>query len=176
MTSEIIASIVTVCVSGVFSTITVVVPTILSYKAKKAELKAQKAREQEQAYNAKFEVFYQNHIQILKTFSNLYGEWKINPIYNTALLEFISSTAPEFRLSTNHWLYEFADKVKNYKTGDNIDEDYEKCKRLILKSYGVNVSSDTPSYLMSEMLKVVLKERFDELQHATSKDFHFHSY
>lgn len=175
MSSEIL-SIIAVAISGVTAIYSTSIPAILSFLSKKAELKAQKAREQEQAYNAKFEVFYQNHLKILKDFLNLYGEWKINPDNSTELLEFISTTAPEFRLSTNHWLYEFADKVKNYKPGDNLDEDYDKCKNLILHSYGVRVSADTPDYLMSEMLKVVLKERFDELQHATSEDFNFHSY
>ena len=173
MTAEIL-SIIAVCISGVTAICSASIPAILNYKAKKAELKAQKAREHEQTYNAKFEVFYQTHLKILKDFSNLYECWKTNPENSTELLEFIRKIAPEFRMSTSHWLYVLAGKIENYKAGDNFDKEYERCENLILHCYGVRVSADTPDYLMSEMLKVVLKERFDELQHATSKDFHFH--
>ena len=174
MTAEIL-SIIAVAISGVTAVFSATVPAILSYKAKKAELKAQKAREDKEEYNAKFEIFYQTHLKIVQDFSNLYDCWKANPQNSVDIIEFIRKVAPEFRLSTSHWLNELAGKIANFKTGDNLDDDFKRCKLLILQCYGVKVSANTPDYLMSEILRVVLKERFDELQHATSKDFHFHS-
>ncbi len=175
MTAEIL-SIIAVCISGITAVCSATIPAILNYRVKKEELRDKKKREETQAYEAKFKEFYQAHLKVLKEFSELYIQWGGSTTWakKYALIDYIYKIAPEFRLWLKNRLLEFASKVENHKTEDNIDEYYQNCVKGILHSYGVNVSSCTPDIFMSDMLKVVLREQFDKLQHATSKDFHFH--
>lgn len=174
MTAEIL-SIIAVCISGITAICSASIPAILNYCAKKAELKAQKKREAEQAYNAKFEAFYQKHYNIVKGLSNHYECWKNNPKHSSKILEFIIEIKSEFPYSISYWLNEFSNKIRNYKAGDNLDSAYNRCRQIIIESYGARITGETPDYLLSDILKVVLKERFDELQHATSKDLKFYN-
>ena len=169
MTAEIL-SIIAVCISGVTAICAASIPAILNYRIKKEELKDKR----KQLDDEKFEIYYQAHWQVLKDFAELYEQWKADPYTSFKLIDFIKEIAPEFRLSINNWLYKFADKIAAYKPGENLDDDYKRCRQLILDSYGVRVSANTPDDFMSDILRVVLRERFDELQHATSKDFKFH--
>ena len=172
MTSETI-SLIAVVISGINAIITASIPAILSYQAKKNELKAKKLLEKEKAYNDKFQEFYQRHLKILTDFHYYYNVWKADPQKSAQIIEYIQTIAPEFRLWVSEKLKDFANKIANYKEGDNLDSVHKLCVQLILASYGVRVTAETPDYLMSEILKVVLKERFDELQKASSKNFHF---
>jgi hypothetical protein len=106
----------------------------------------------------------------------LYETWKLNQQNTTQFIKFINVTALEFDYSISHWLNVFADEIANYAQGDDLDKDYQKCKSLILKSYGICLSADTPNCLLSERLKVVLKEQFDTLQKITSRDLNFCKY
>jgi Na+-translocating ferredoxin:NAD+ oxidoreductase RnfC subunit len=66
MTSEML-SIIAVCISGATAVCSATIPAILSFITKKAELASQKQREDTQAYNTKFEAFYNKHLQICST-------------------------------------------------------------------------------------------------------------
>lgn len=173
MTPELL-SIIAIIMSGATAVCSTTIPAIISYKTKKAELKAQKKREEEQAYNAKFEAFYQKHFHIINDFSTRYENWKLLHSNKSEFLVFINNIAPEFPYSIRNYLYDFANKIKNNAPDDDLDSDYDKCRQLILDSYGVSISASTPSYLLSDILRIVLKERFDELQHASSKDLKLH--
>lgn len=175
MTAEIL-SIIAVSISSFAALFSATIPAILNYEIKKADRKAKIELENQQKNEVKFEMFYQKHLKILNDFSILYENWKNEPKNNSDILKFINEIAMEFRISISHWLHKFAEQIANYKTGDNLDEEYKRCRQLILNSYGIKISADTPDYLLSEILKVVLKEKFNELQNATSKDFHFHRF
>lgn len=177
LSSEII-SIIAVSISGITSICAAVIPAVLSYRIKKEELKAKLEQEKQQAYEAKFEEFYQEHLQILNDFSTYYVRWQSNKTETNKglVVKYLNQIAPQFRLWLRKKLYDFANKLENYKIGDNIDEEYYKCRQSILHSYGINVSAETPDFFMSDILKVVLREQFDALQKTTSKGLRLHKF
>lgn len=174
MTAEIL-SIIAVCISGLTAVCSASVPAILNYKMKKAELAERRKREEQQEYEAKFEVFYQSHLKILTEFSKLYVCLKNDPsaFNKSSLIAFVSNLAVQFRDNIQTALTDFNAKVKDYSKGNNLDEEYKSCLNLILKSFGVRVSGYTPNIIMPDMLKIALKEQFEQLQNSTTSDLRF---
>lgn len=171
LSSEII-SIIAVSISGVTSICAAVIPAVLSFKVKKEELKAKLEREKQQAYETKFEEFYQEYITVLNNFSNFYANWKntFSEIAKSDLVIYVSTLSLQFCKEVQTALNDFANKIKNYKDGDNFDKDYKNCINLILKNYGINISC-MPDILLPDILKGALKIQFDKLQNLKTDCF-----
>ncbi len=163
-------SIIAVCISGIATIFAASSPAIFNFIIKKKELDLQEKRD----FDANFEEYYQRHVKVLKDFSNYYAEWTESPNNNIEIITFLKDIAPEFRLSVSSWFYKLIEKIANYKEGDNLDDDYKLCRILILQSYGVRISADTPGYFLSDMLRVTLRKQFKKLQRAKIKEFRFH--
>lgn len=175
MTAEIL-SIIAVCISGITAICSAAVPAILNYKIKKAELVLQTKRENEQKSDIKFQEFYEAHLKVVTDFSELYAEWKndARATNRDKLIIYVSKLSDQFRDNIKNSLIEFATKIKNFKPGDNLDEEYYKCFNLILKSYGVRATWRSPNILISDMLKVALREQFYQLRSSTTYNLEFH--
>lgn len=171
MTAEVL-SIIAVCISGVTAVCSATIPAILSYNIKKAELKDKKEREAQEEYEAKFEKFYQEHLKVLNDFSELYIQWIGSTDVSTRyrLINFVYKISNQFQLPVRKNLLHFVDTINEVGIR-GADEEYQKCLKSILWSYGLTITADTPNFFTSDILKIVLKDRFDELQKSTSKDY-----
>lgn len=172
MTAEIL-SIIAVCISGITAVCSASIPAILNFMLKRAELKEKKDNEAQQEYQAKFEKFYQEHLKVLNDFSDLYGKWigYTNASAKYELINFIYKIANQFQPQIRKNLLYFVDRINNSGKQGDINEEYQKCINSILRSYGLIITTNTPNFLTSDILKIVLKDRFDELQKSKSEDY-----
>lgn len=171
MNSDILSifALVTSILTAIFSAL---IPAIFSYKAKKAELalkreleteKLNRATQQEQ--EAKFENFYQSHLKILTDFSELYFLWNTSRVVSDQdkLIGFANNLSMLFRGDVQTALLKFVEKIKNNTVGDNLDDDFKTCSRLILNSFGVKISERCPDIILPDILRNALKQQFSKL-------------
>ena len=170
MTAEIL-SIIAVCISGVTAICAATIPAILSYKNKKVELGIQIKQSKQKEYEAKFEIFFNEHINIIKKLSELYGQWKTDAQKASELISFIYKIANEFNFWMRCTFYYWAQTIIENADNKEIERMFNECMGCLLASYGIDYCSNSTKFLMSDMLKIVLRERFDELQNSSSKDF-----
>ena len=167
MTTEII-SIIAVCISGITALCSACVPAILNAKTKREELALKREIEEEklkQEREAQFENFYQAHIKILDDFLECYINWKnrFTEVSKFVLVTYVSKLSLQFRGDVQKALNDFVNKIQNYNTGDNFDEDFKNCLDLILKSYGLS-HSEGSGILLSDILRSTLKTKYNKLQ------------
>lgn len=169
MTAEIL-SIIAVCISGITAICSACVPAILSYKAKLTEIRINKEIEAQKEDEANFELFYRQHIDILNELSIRYMDWKVNKQEKFALLCFLDKMVHEFKHSCDS-VHELYNRVNNYQDGDDLDLLYNQCLDEILNYYGVRVYANTPNVLTSDMLKIILRKKFNDLKTSTGEKF-----
>lgn len=171
MNSDIL-SIFALAISGLTAIFAALIPAIFSYKAKKAELalkreiefeRLNRATQHEQ--EAKFEKFYQSHLKILTDFSELYFLWNTSKAVSDQekLIGFSNNLSILFQGNVQTALLKFVEKIKNNAAGDNLDDDFKTCLRLILNSYGVKISERCPDIILPDLLKNALKQQFSKL-------------
>lgn len=168
-----ILSIIAVCISGITAICSACVPAILAAKTKREELALKRQIEEEklhqekvQAYEAKFEEFYQAHLKVLTSFSSYYVNWKNygSITSKSELVAYVSKLSEQFRDNIQKALNDFVVKIKNYDSGDYLEKEYKNCLNLILESFGVDSSAFFPDILLPDILKSTLRIQFDKLQ------------
>ena len=174
-----ILSIIAVCISGAAAVCSACVPAILNAKTKKEELALKREleeeklrREREQENEAKFEAFYQSHLKVVTEFSERYVRWKnaSSETTKSELVNFVSKLSEKFRDNVQQALNEFAIKIKDCPSGENLDEDYRTCLNRILNSFGVCLCDSFPDILLPDILRAALKKQYLQLQNNVKTD------